>query len=151
MPLLMHVLYEIAAGHLDERPRYAQPIAPPPGITLKTLQPGLLLEGRVVRSLPFGVFVDVGLGTEALIPTAHIGDHPGADAASVAPVGAVVQARVLEVEPEKKRLTLTMRSGRGLWDRPAARGPQGPRGPGRGGDRREGQGGRGPSGDRPHA
>ncbi|MHC5009603.1 MAG: S1 RNA-binding domain-containing protein [Planctomycetota bacterium] len=140
IPLLRNVLAEIAEGHLEIRLRHAAPIPPPPGMSLETLRPGLVLEGRVVRSLPFGVFVDVGLRTEALIPTAHIGVHPGADPAAVAPVGAVIQARVLDVEPEKKRLTLTMREGpverHARGDR---RGPRGPRGP-RTGERGEREG-----------
>ncbi len=157
LPLLRYVLYQATAGHEDPRPRFATPIPPPPGLTLATLQPGLILEGRVVRAMPFGVFVDVGMGTDALVPTAHIGDHPGVDPATIAPVGAVVQARVLEVVPERRRLTLTMRRDRVFESRGGPRG--GPRGgvsrfpsrdgeAPRGGGRHEGQGPRGRGGDR---
>lgn len=117
LPLLRYVFYQVAEGHLDERQVFGHPIPPPPGLTLETLQPGLVLEGRVVRALPFGVFVDVGLETDALIPTPHIGAHPGIEPATVAPIGAVVQARVLDVIPEKRRLTLTMRPDRAIFDR----------------------------------
>ena len=74
----------------------------------------------MIRAMPFGVFVDVGLDTDALIPTPHIGAHPGIEPATVAPIGAVVQARVLEVIPEKRRLTLSMRPDRAIFDPAAA-------------------------------
>ncbi len=150
MPVLKYVLYQITAGHLDDRPRFAKPITPPEGLTLDTLQPGLILEGRVIRAMPFGLFVDVGMGTDALIPTPHIGDHPGIEPATVAPIGAVIQARVLEVLPEKRRLTLSMRRER--FDPRGRGGPRGPRqGGARGGPRDDRRGGRDAQGARGRA
>lgn len=146
--LLLDVLDELAHGMRDPRPRFAVPIAPPEGTTLATLRPGLALEGRVTRVAPFGVFVDVGLEVEGLLPVPHIGDRPGVDPATVAPLGAVVLVRVLEVLAERRKLTLTMRSDARLPldDRPA-RGPRGPRGPRReGGERGEPVGAGAPAG-----
>jgi uncharacterized protein len=141
LPLLHDVLFQLAEGTRDPRHRWAAPIPPPPGTTLATLRPGLVLEGRVTRVAPFGLFVDVGLETEGLLPVPHIGDHPGVDPATVAPLGAVIQVRVLEIVPEKRRLTLTMRSDARLPQR-EERGPRGPRRDDRGprGPRREGRG-----------
>ncbi len=159
LPLLKYVLYQVTAGADDPRLRFTNPIPPPEGLTLDTLQPGLMLEGRVVRAVPFGIFVDVGMGTDALIPNAHIGDHPGIEVTTVAPMGAVVQAHVLEVIPGKRRLTLSMRRERfsdrrggprqayrrggggersyGGGGRPLAGGPPSGEGGGRAGGRRE--------------
>jgi uncharacterized protein len=138
-PLLFDVCWQLAEGTRDPRPRFAGPIPPPPGITLQTLRPGLTLEGRVTRVAPFGVFVDVGLEVEGLLPVPHMGDRPGVDPATVAPLGAVIQVRVLEVFPDKRRLALTMRSDARLEPRierggerggdRGDRGPRGPRGP----------------------
>jgi uncharacterized protein len=128
---LRYVLFQATAGQRDPRPRFTQPIPPPPEIKLETLKPGLVLQGRVLRAAPFGVFVDVSLGVEALIPVPHIGERPGIEPATVAPVGAVINARVLEVDLAKKRLTLSMRR-----DRPPPRGKGGPRGAGKRGPAR---------------
>lgn len=153
LPLLKYVLYQATAGTEDPRPRHTSIIRPPEEINLQTIFPGLTLQGRVVRAAPFGVFVDVGMGVDALLPVPHIGDRPGIEPATIAPLGAVIQARVLDVDPKRKRLTLTMRRDVG----PARSGPRGPRGPRQGGHgprpERHGapaaSGGRGPrSGDR---
>ena len=161
-PVLKYALFQATVGTRDPRQRYTHPIAPPQGMNLETLaeivekRGHIELQGRVLRAAPFGVFVDVGLGLEALIPIPHIGDRPGTDPSVVAPVGAVVTARVLEVDRAKKRLTLSMRHdhapvGRGPAGR-GGRGPGGrppPRGP-REGDRRPvGAGAGGRTGDRP--
>jgi uncharacterized protein len=141
--LLKYALFQATAGTRDPRPRWTRPIPPPETITLQTLRPDLVLQGRVLRAAPFGVFVDVGLGVEALLPVPHMGDRPGLEPSTVAPVGAVITARVLDVDLDKQRITLTMRRaqaphGRGPAGRgPGGRGPSGPgaRGPGpRGGE-----------------
>lgn len=156
MPAWKHALWQATAGLTDPRPRFAVPMKPPPELTLQSLRPGLVLEGRVTRAVPFGIFLDVGLPADALVPLPHIGDRPGTDPAVVAPVGAVVQGRVLEVDIAKRRITLSMRTDVRDERRPRFddRGPRGPR-PERGerpqGDRPQGdrpQGDR-PQGDRP--
>lgn len=147
LPLLKQVLWQATAGLADPRPVFTVPTKPPADVTLQSLRPGLLLEGRVTRAVPFGVFVDVGLGAEALVPLPHVGERPGIDPATVAPVGAVIHARVLEIDLAKKRLTLSMRSERDLGFTRARfderRGTPRPTG----GDRGPGPGG--PRGDRP--
>jgi uncharacterized protein len=109
MSSLKYALYQATAGAADPRPRHAVPVRPPPGFSLASVRPGMMLEGRVVRAVPFGVFLDVGLEAEALVPLAHLGDRPGVEPATVAPVGAVVHGRVIEIDPAKKRIALSMR------------------------------------------
>jgi len=164
IPTLKYVLSQAAGGLVDPRPRFAVATKPPDDVRISALRPGMLLEGRVTRAVPFGVFVDVGLGAEALIPIPHIGDHPGIDPATVAPVGAVVQARVFEIDTVKRRLTLSMRPERDGGrprggERRGSGGPRrderGPRPMGAGGERAAGEAssdGRaagGPRGERP--
>ncbi|MGE0193362.1 MAG: Tex-like N-terminal domain-containing protein [Planctomycetota bacterium] len=160
MPVLKYVLWQLTAGLGDPRPFYvAHPILVPDTMRLEDLQPGQEMQGRVVRAAPFGVFVDVGFRRlEALLPMAHIGDRPGTEPSTVAPLGAVITARVLEADPGRRKLTLTMRRdafGRGPRpfaqrgggrphqggeDRPPRAG--GGRGPRREGDREGARGGR---------
>src|SRR5262249_3685614 len=71
---------------------------------------GKIVEGKVVRLVKFGAFVEVEEGIEALI---HISDftsekrieHPS----EVVKVGQVVRAIVLSAEPEARRLKLGMK------------------------------------------
>src|SRR5204862_6409140 len=112
IPTLKYVLWQLTTGLADPRPPFAVPTKPPPEMTFASLRPGLLLEGQVTRAVPFGVFVDVGLGVEALVPLPHLGDRPGTDPATIAPVGAVIHGRVLEIDVPKRRITLSMRTDR---------------------------------------
>ncbi len=149
LPALKGVLWQLTAGINDPRPIYvANPIFIPETMGLADLKPGQEVQGRVIRAAPFGVFVDVGLRRiEALLPLAHIGDRPGTEPTTVAPLGAVITARVIEADPQRRKLTLSMRRdafGRGPY---GGRAP-GPRGHGHrdGGDRAPFEG-RPPRGD----
>ena len=143
---LRYALFQATAGNVDPRPLRQELDPLPPHVRFDTLEPGQLIKGRVLRAAPFGVFVDVGFKSDALLPTPHIGERPGLEQAVVAPVGAVIVAAVLDVDPRKKKLTLTMRRDAG----PARGGPRhgGPRGarrgaqggPPRGGPRGAGRG-----------
>ena len=136
-----YVLFQLGEGMKDPRPMHREMIPPPEGMKLADLQPGLRMNGRVLRAAPFGVFVDVGMGTEALIPVAHMG-RPGVDPATVAPVGAVLDTYVVDVDPGRKRITLSLKPGPrapGRGRPPSDRRP--PRRPRRDGPAQQGGGG----------
>lgn len=79
-----------------------------------TLQPGDACNGTVTGSKEFGVFVDVG-GIQGLVPKSEL----GWDAGTTPPArGAAVSVRVLEINRETKRLTLSLRDPSiGPWSR----------------------------------
>ncbi|MEN3185999.1 MAG: S1 RNA-binding domain-containing protein [Atribacterota bacterium] len=73
------------------------------------VKPGEIIKGKVVSLKDFGVFVEVEEGLEGLI---HISDlswgyvkHPR----EVVKVGDIVEARVLEIDKEKKRISLGLK------------------------------------------
>ena len=78
-------------------------------LEMSDLKPGMLLKGTVRNVIDFGVFVDIGVHQDGLVHISQITDkyikHP-LDAVSV---GDVVEVKVLEVDPEKKRIGLTMK------------------------------------------
>jgi len=73
---------------------------------------GMLVEGIVERTAPFGVFVEIEPGLTGLIPASESDSPKGADlAASFAP-GAKVAAVVLSVDPARKRMSLSMKKAK---------------------------------------
>ncbi|MFE3073878.1 S1 RNA-binding domain-containing protein [Streptomyces sp. NPDC059247] len=70
---------------------------------------GDVLRGRVVRLVPFGVFVHVGDGTEGLIPHQHGTGTSGGAPGPPARVGDEIAVVVTEIDRERRRLLLSRR------------------------------------------
>ena len=100
---------------------------------LRELKSGSVVAGRVVRTEPFGAFVDIGRGIVALLPTEYISAarirHPNQRFR----VGQKILAAVKTFDRAAKRITLTHKELLGTWLENASR-PDGPAGgPSRGG------------------
>jgi len=78
--------------------------------SVKDLKPGMPVEGVVTNLTRFGAFVNIGVGGEALIHISQVSDQFVDDPAKVLQVGQKVAARVLEVDPERKAIKLTLKS-----------------------------------------
>ena len=127
-PTLRDILAELEKPGRDPRAefRYATFAA---GVTeIKDLRPGMVLEGVVTNVANFGAFVDIGVHQDGLVHISQLADRFVDDPKKVVKVGQVVRVRVLEVNEQLKRISLSMKSpGRGA-------GP-----PGGGGGRRDDQ------------
>ncbi len=77
---------------------------------LGDLAAGQELDGVVRGVAAFGAFVDIGLAQEGLIHISELADHFVEDAGSIVQVGERVRVRVIEVDPAKKKIALTLRS-----------------------------------------
>ncbi len=73
---------------------------------------GTLVEGTVERTASFGVFVELEPELTALIPASESDQPRGADLAAAFPSGSRVSAAVLSVDPERKRISLSLRKGK---------------------------------------
>ena len=69
------------------------------------------LEGTVTNVAAFGAFVDIGVHQDGLVHISELADRFVKDPREVVKVGDVVNVRVKEVDVERKRIGLTMRSG----------------------------------------
>jgi small subunit ribosomal protein S1 len=99
--------------------------------------PGTRIDGRVTRLQPFGAFIELEPGLEGLIHISELGagrrlNHPE----EVLSTGQQVSATVLKVEPERKRIGLSLagETGAAEAEEDYAQGPQERRG--KGGSRR---------------
>ena len=76
------------------------------------LRPGLALEGVVTNVTNFGAFVDIGVHQDGLVHVSELADCFVPDPRKVVRIGQVVRVRVLKVDPELKRIALTMKTAR---------------------------------------
>ncbi len=94
-------------------------------------QVGETFDGRVVRLVPFGAFVELEPGVEGLVHVSELAERRVSDPAEVVQEGDQVRVRVLKISEEDRRISLSMRPPRG-GERPGRSGePRSGRRPGR--------------------
>ncbi|NJO52798.1 MAG: S1 RNA-binding domain-containing protein, partial [Leptolyngbyaceae cyanobacterium RM2_2_4] len=77
---------------------------------ISDLKVGMELEGVVTNVANFGAFVDIGVHQDGLIHVSQLADRFISDPKQVVKVGQVVTVRVLEVNEQLKRISLSMRA-----------------------------------------
>ncbi|MCA9522726.1 MAG: S1 RNA-binding domain-containing protein, partial [Myxococcales bacterium] len=80
---------------------------------LSDLRPGMMVDGVVTNVSDFGAFVSIGLDREALVHISELSDEFVKSPSDVVQVGQRVQARVINVDLVKKRISLSLKSGTG--------------------------------------
>ncbi len=114
---------------------------------LKDLQAGMICPGIVTNVTNFGAFVDIGVHQDGLVHLSQLAQRFVKDPREVVSPGDRVQVKVLEVDLDKKQISLSMKQAfeaprRERRPQPAEGGDRrqdrGPRGKGRPGDRRGG-------------
>lgn len=69
--------------------------------------PGQIFAGRVVRLADFGVFVELEPGVDGLVHISQLADYRVERPADVVNVGDTIAVKVLSVDPERKRISLS--------------------------------------------
>jgi small subunit ribosomal protein S1 len=72
--------------------------------------PGARLTGKVERHEKFGVFVFLAPGRTGLVPFSETGLANDAEVARAFPVGTDIEVIVLEVDPEGRRIRLSVKA-----------------------------------------
>ncbi len=76
---------------------------------MKDLTPGMSLKGTVRNVIDFGVFVDIGVHQDGLVHISQICDRFIKHPSEVLKVGDVVDVKILSVDLNKQRISLTMK------------------------------------------
>ena len=77
---------------------------------LSDLKPGMLLNGTVRNVIDFGAFVDIGVHQDGLVHISELSDKFVKHPREVVSVGDIVKVRVLAVDLQKKRISLSMKT-----------------------------------------
>ncbi|MFA6434065.1 MAG: Tex family protein [Elusimicrobiales bacterium] len=91
---------------------------------LEDVLPGMKLPGIVTNVAAFGAFVDIGVHQDGLVHISELSDNFVQDAASVVKVRQRVKVTVLDVDAQRKRIALSMKTNPVIGareDRQAAR------------------------------
>ncbi len=106
--LLEDILAQFKRPGRDPREELPQPIFKKGVLKLDDLAPGLELAGTVLNVVDFGAFVDVGLKDTGLVHVSQMADRYIQSPHQVVSVGDIVRVWVLEVDKERRRVSLTM-------------------------------------------
>jgi small subunit ribosomal protein S1 len=74
-----------------------------------THRSGDVLEGRVTKVVAFGAFVEILPGVEGLVHISELADHHVENPSEVVEPGTPVQVKILEIEEERRRLSLSIK------------------------------------------
>jgi len=77
--------------------------------SMEDLEEGMSLPGVVTNVTAFGAFVDIGVHQDGLVHISQLSDSFVQDPTDVVKVGDKVQVRVISVEIERKRISLSMK------------------------------------------
>jgi len=70
---------------------------------------GDVIKGTVTRIVPFGAFVQVGGGVEGIIPNSELAPRRVNNPEEVVSSGQEVEIKVIDLKPDERRLTLSLR------------------------------------------
>ena len=110
IPTLRDIISELEKPGRDPRAEFKYAIFKEGVKEIKDLTIGMELEGIVTNVANFGAFVDVGVHQDGLVHISQLADRFIDDPKKIVKVGQVVKVRVLEVNEQLKRISLSMKS-----------------------------------------
>jgi len=92
-----------------EHNRISLTMIPPGTKTIRDLKEGEIVRGTVTRLVPYGAFVDIGIGREAMLHVREMAERYVARPEDVVQVGEELEARVISVDRRRQRVDLSLK------------------------------------------
>ncbi len=109
VPTLKDIVDEIIKPGRDPRDSVEQPLLREDVMSMEDLKPDMILTGTVRNVIDFGAFVDIGVHQDGLVHISQLSDKYVKHPMDVVSIGDIVKVKVLEVDVQKKRISLTMK------------------------------------------
>jgi uncharacterized protein len=110
LPTVSDILQELEKPGRDPRPEFKSVTFQAGVEKISDLKAGMRLEGVVTNVANFGAFVDIGVHQDGLVHISHLSDNFIKDPRDAVKTGDRVMVKVLAVDVERKRITLSMKS-----------------------------------------
>jgi len=112
IPTLIDIMDELAKPGRDPRAEFETFSFDNEVRTMEDIEVGMQLPGIVTNVTNFGAFVDIGVHQDGLVHISELADKFVKDPNEVVKVRQKVKVRVLAVDIDRKRISLSMRSQR---------------------------------------
>lgn len=109
IPTLTDIAAELKKPGRDIRDSLPAPMLRSDILSMEDLTQGMELQGTVRNVIDFGVFVDIGVHQDGLVHISQITNRYIKHPSEVLKVGDIVKVKVLSVDVQKKRISLTMK------------------------------------------
>lgn len=109
LPTLDDIVKELSKPGRDPRDELPAPMLRSDILDIKDLKPDMVLKGTVRNVIDFGAFIDIGVHQDGLVHISQICDKYIKHPSEVLKVGDVVDVKIISVDLEKNRISLTMR------------------------------------------
>lgn len=106
---MQDITKELMRPGRDPRDELPPPMLRTDVMDMKDLKPGMELKGTVRNVIDFGAFIDIGVHQDGLVHVSQITNRYINHPSDVLKVGQIVTVWVLDVNIEKKRISLTMK------------------------------------------
>jgi uncharacterized protein len=116
LPTLKDIMLELAKPGRDPRQQFQNVVFAAGIEKISDLVPGMKLTGVVTNITAFGAFVDIGVHQDGLVHLSEMADRFVKSPADVVKVNQKVAVTVLSVDPERKRISLSMKKTPALKD-----------------------------------
>ncbi len=108
VPTLEDIIESLEKPNRDPRDEMPKPILRSDVLKLEDLSVGMVLKGTVRNVVDFGAFVDIGLKTDGLVHKSMMAKKYVKNPMDFTSVGDVVDVKVLKIDAEKGRISLSM-------------------------------------------
>ncbi len=105
---LNDIIQALVAPNIDPRDEFSKPLLKSDVLSIEDLRVNMELEGTVRNIIDFGAFVDIGVKYDGLVHISKITKRYIKHPLEVLQVGQIVKVWVIDVDVERKRISLTM-------------------------------------------
>mgnify|MGYP005805740975 CR=1 FL=1 len=106
---LTDIIEELSKPGRDPREDMPKPVLRNDVLKFEDLTIGMILTGTVRNVIDFGAFVDIGVKYDGLVHLSEMSEKYIKSPSEVVSVGDVIKVKVIKIDPEKKKVGLSMK------------------------------------------
>ncbi len=110
VPTVKDIIKELQKPGRDPREDMPKPVLRSDVLKLEDLTEGMILTGTVRNVIDFGAFVDIGVKNDGLVHISELSEKYVKNPMDVVSVGDIVKVRVIKIDLEKKKVSLSMKN-----------------------------------------
>lgn len=110
VPTLKDVIEALQKPHRDPRDELPPPLFRTDVLSIEDLSPGMTLQGTVRNVVDFGAFVDIGVKNDGLVHISELAERYVRHPMEVVSVGDQVTVRVLSIDRDRGKVSLSMKN-----------------------------------------